>query len=114
MAVRRHFVPGLRKNPGELAFVGLTREIAQVVLKEDRADDVFERLCLGIAAQPLLAHKRANAGSLVRFIACRGHDLAEAAGVKFLEIVAPFQIARATRWIAVPRRRPALDVLPAR
>jgi len=46
-------------------------------------------------------------------VACRRHDLAEAAGVKILQVLAPFQIADATFHICLARRGPALDMLSA-
>src|SRR5215471_14964552 len=100
MAERRHLVPCLGENPRKLLLIGLSAELAEIVLEEDDAHDVLQQLCLGIGLHAFLADERANAPDVVGGVSGRRHDLPYAPGVKLLEIIAPAQITGATLRVA--------------
>ena len=54
---RRHLVPGLGQDTGELVGIGLGHEIVEVVREEYEAGDVLQRLRLSIRLEPLLANE---------------------------------------------------------
>src|SRR5947207_9753003 len=97
---RRHLVPSLGQNVGELVGVGLGQEIGDVVLEEHDAGHVLDDLRLGVRFEPLLADERTDAREVVRAITLRGHDFADAPRVKGLQILAPFQVPRAAGRVA--------------
>src|SRR6266508_6778719 len=97
---RRHLVPSLGQNVGELVGIGLGQEIGDVVLKEHDAGHVLDQLRFGVRFEPLLADERTDARDVVRAITLRGHDFADAPGVKGLQVLAPFQVPRAAGRVA--------------
>src|SRR2546430_14092514 len=113
-AARRHLVPSLGQNVGELVGIGLGQETGDIVLEEHDAGHVLDHLRLGVRFEPLLADERTDAREVVRAITLRGHDFADAPRVKGLQILAPFQVPRAAGRVARARRGPPLDVLAAR
>src|SRR5215471_909005 len=111
---RRHLVPGLGEDAGELVLIGFCEEIAEVVLEEHDACDVLDQLRIRVGFQPLLADERADPFDVAGAVAGGHHDLADPPGVKSLQIPAPLQITHLPCGIAHARRGPTLEMLSAR
>src|SRR6516162_2591458 len=93
---RRHLVPCLGENAGELLLTGLSNKAGEVVLQEHDTHHILQQLRGRLRLQALLANERANARDVVGVIARRCHDLADAPGVKLPEMLAPAQVTLTT------------------
>jgi hypothetical protein len=73
------------------------------MLQEHDTDDILEHLRFAVALEPLLADERADARDILRTKARGGHDVADPAGMKVLQVRAPFQVTGAPVRIAFAR-----------
>src|SRR4051794_38107947 len=112
-ALRTHLLERLLDDLFQLGRVDARSELRQLVLDEDQAERILERLHLGVRRQLTLLHDVLDAVHHGFVVALGFEYLREVSSVLALEVSAPPEVPAATFGVAVTRNRPPSDVVAA-
>ena len=114
MRRRGHFLPRFFQRINDLFISGFLAQIVKLRLQKYEAERILQYACFGVGWKILFQVQALHALDEVFGITDFSQDFAGAAGMKLLQVLAPFQVAGACQRVGIAGDFPAAQMLAAR